>query len=76
MGPGFETNFLVFLIALGILAGVTWLFRAPLKRLYRYLVLWAEKDRRDELEQRTEMVLRKKAESYCISCDTRAKCEP
>ena len=62
LGPGFETNLLVVLLVLGILAGFAWVLRAPLRRAYRYLIAWAEKDRREEEEQRKDTVLRQKAE--------------
>ena len=62
MGPGFESNILVVLIALGFLGALAWIFRPQLKRAYRYFVAWSERDKREEQEKLKEVTLRQKAE--------------
>lgn len=62
MGPGTETNLLVVLAVLALLATLVWVLKTPLKRLYRYLLLWAERDKREEEQARRDAALRSKAE--------------
>ena len=62
MGPGFESNVLVFLIFVAIFGGACWLFRAQLRRALRYFRDWSERDRREEERARAEVAVRAQAE--------------
>ena len=63
MGPGAESNILVILIVLGLIAGTLYLFRAQARRALRYFQDWAAQDRRAEERARAEKVQREQAEA-------------
>ena len=57
-----ETYLLALLLVLGVLGALAWALRAQLRRAGRYFVAWIERDRRAELEAKTEVEQRKEAE--------------
>jgi hypothetical protein len=59
---GAQTNFLVFLAVVAVLAALGWLFRIQLKRLARFFSDWAQADKRAEEQTKKEEVQRKQAE--------------
>jgi hypothetical protein len=59
---GAQTNFLVFLAIVAILAALGWLFRPQLKRLKQFFVNWAQADKRAEEQARAEATQRAQAE--------------
>jgi len=61
--PGLESNLLVVLLVLGALGGLAWILRPQLKRAFRYFQAWAERDAREEQEQKAQEALRQKAEA-------------
>jgi len=66
MGVGFESNVLVLLIVLSVIAGFVALGRAlwepVLSRLWAYFMAWWERDARREREARIEADCRRRAE--------------
>ena len=63
MGPGGESNLLVLLIIVGLIAGALWVFRAQVRRALRYFKDWAARDQREEERARAEKTQRESAEA-------------